>query len=127
MTDEQVFSDATAVAADEVMIEVIGVDIDPEMVARASARYRLPNLRFVVGDVGAAGEDAPRSSTLVHPGPIAGRLGSRRLRRLRGASTDPRGPGHAPGLRRRPGVRRLPGLLTDRPGAFRDRAGAVTG
>lgn len=32
-------------------LEVIGVDVDPQMVALASERYRLPNLRFVVGDI----------------------------------------------------------------------------
>lgn len=32
-------------------LEVIGVDLDPEMVARARERYQLPNLSFVVGDV----------------------------------------------------------------------------
>jgi SAM-dependent methyltransferase len=32
-------------------LKVIGVDIDPEMVARASERYAQPNLRFVQGDI----------------------------------------------------------------------------
>ncbi|PIE15971.1 MAG: SAM-dependent methyltransferase [Proteobacteria bacterium] len=32
-------------------LQVVGVDIDPQMVARASATYRRANLRFVVGDV----------------------------------------------------------------------------
>jgi SAM-dependent methyltransferase len=32
-------------------IEVIGVDINPESVRLAAEKYRLPNLRFVVGDV----------------------------------------------------------------------------
>jgi ubiquinone/menaquinone biosynthesis C-methylase UbiE len=31
-------------------IEVIGVDINPESVRWATEKYRLPNLRFVVGD-----------------------------------------------------------------------------
>lgn len=34
-------------------LAVVGVDLDPQMVALASARYQLPNLRFVVGDVAA--------------------------------------------------------------------------
>ena len=32
-------------------MEVIGVDIDPTMVARASERYQLPNLSFASGDI----------------------------------------------------------------------------
>jgi len=32
-------------------LSVVGVDVDPGMVARAAERYRLPNLRFVVGDI----------------------------------------------------------------------------
>ncbi len=32
-------------------LTVIGVDLDPEMVRRARERYRLPNLRFVEGDI----------------------------------------------------------------------------
>ena len=34
-------------------LSVVGVDLDPGMVARAAERYRLPNLRFVQGDVAA--------------------------------------------------------------------------
>ena len=34
-------------------LTVIGVDIDPEMVRRAAERYRLPNLRFLEGDIAA--------------------------------------------------------------------------
>lgn len=34
-------------------LTVIGVDIDPEMVRRATERYDLPNLRFVEGDIAA--------------------------------------------------------------------------
>lgn len=34
-------------------LTVIGVDIDPEMVRRATERHRLPNLRFVEGDIAA--------------------------------------------------------------------------
>lgn len=34
-------------------LDVVGVDLDPRMVALARDRYRLPNLRFVVGDVAA--------------------------------------------------------------------------
>jgi SAM-dependent methyltransferase len=34
-------------------LRVIGVDVDPEMVARARAAHRLPNLRFVEGDIAA--------------------------------------------------------------------------
>jgi SAM-dependent methyltransferase len=34
-------------------LEVVGVDLDPEMVTLARARHRLPNLRFVQGDVAA--------------------------------------------------------------------------
>ena len=32
-------------------LEVVGVDLDPEMVARAQARFDRPNLSFVVGDI----------------------------------------------------------------------------
>jgi hypothetical protein len=32
-------------------LRVIGVDVDPEMVARAGERFALPNLRFVRGDI----------------------------------------------------------------------------
>lgn len=32
-------------------LEVVGVDLDPEMVARARARFDRPNLSFVVGDI----------------------------------------------------------------------------
>jgi SAM-dependent methyltransferase len=35
-------------------LQVVGVDIDPTMVALASATHRLPNLSFVPGDIGAA-------------------------------------------------------------------------
>lgn len=33
-------------------LQVVGVDLDPEMVRLAAAKYQAPNLRFVVGDVG---------------------------------------------------------------------------
>lgn len=32
-------------------LEVVGVDVDPKMVERASATHRLPNLRFIEGDI----------------------------------------------------------------------------
>jgi SAM-dependent methyltransferase len=32
-------------------LEVVGVDVNPTMVERASERYQLPNLRFVEGDI----------------------------------------------------------------------------
>ena len=52
-------------------LQVIGVDIDPEMVRRASERYQRPNLRFVEGDIGkrcfADGEvDAILDSSVLH-------------------------------------------------------------
>jgi hypothetical protein len=34
-------------------LEVIGVDVNPEMVRLAAERHRLPNLRFVTGDIAA--------------------------------------------------------------------------
>ncbi|MEZ4222204.1 MAG: class I SAM-dependent methyltransferase [Polyangiaceae bacterium] len=34
-------------------LDVVGVDVNPEMVSLASERYRLPNLSFVAGDVAA--------------------------------------------------------------------------
>jgi hypothetical protein len=34
-------------------LEVVGVDVSPEMVERATEKYRLPNLSFVLGDVAA--------------------------------------------------------------------------
>lgn len=34
-------------------LRVTGVDVNPEMVARARERYALPNLRFIVGDIAA--------------------------------------------------------------------------
>ena len=40
-----------ALAALYPSLEVVGVDVDPQMVALASDRYRLPNLRFVTGDI----------------------------------------------------------------------------
>ena len=40
-----------ALAALYPRMEVIGVDIDPTMVARASERYSLPNLSFASGDI----------------------------------------------------------------------------
>jgi SAM-dependent methyltransferase len=45
---------SAALAALYPSLDVVGVDLDPEMVARASAKHRHPNLRFVVGDVAAA-------------------------------------------------------------------------
>ncbi|GAB4214976.1 MAG: hypothetical protein OHK0013_40110 [Sandaracinaceae bacterium] len=42
---------SAALAALYPSLEVVGVDLDPEMVSRASAKHRYPNLRFVVGDV----------------------------------------------------------------------------
>ncbi len=32
-------------------LEVVGVDVSPEMVEQARARYRLPNLSFILGDI----------------------------------------------------------------------------
>src|SRR5262249_41080122 len=32
-------------------LEVVGVDVDPNMVALAREKHRLPNLRFEVGDI----------------------------------------------------------------------------
>lgn len=32
-------------------LRVVGVDVNPEMVARAAEQHRLPNLRFAVGDI----------------------------------------------------------------------------
>ncbi len=43
-----------ALAALYPRLEVVGVDLDAEMVERARARYQLPNLSFVVGDVAEA-------------------------------------------------------------------------
>jgi hypothetical protein len=40
-----------ALAALYPSLDVVGVDLDPEIVALATERYRLPNLRFVVGDI----------------------------------------------------------------------------
>ncbi|MEZ4465219.1 MAG: class I SAM-dependent methyltransferase [bacterium] len=40
-----------ALAALYPRLSVVGVDINPEMVARARATHVLPNLRFEVGDV----------------------------------------------------------------------------
>jgi ubiquinone/menaquinone biosynthesis C-methylase UbiE len=40
-----------ALAALYPQLEVVGVDVDPTMVALARERYALPNLSFVVGDV----------------------------------------------------------------------------
>lgn len=42
-----------ALAALYPSLEVVGVDVNPEMVAIAAERYRLANLRFVVGDIAA--------------------------------------------------------------------------
>jgi SAM-dependent methyltransferase len=42
---------SAALAALYPSLEVTGVDLDPEMVARASAKHRHANLRFVVGDI----------------------------------------------------------------------------
>jgi SAM-dependent methyltransferase len=42
---------AAALAALYPSLEVVGVDLDPEMVARARAKYERPNLRFVVGNI----------------------------------------------------------------------------
>jgi SAM-dependent methyltransferase len=42
-----------ALAALYPRLEVVGVDIDPTMVALAAERYRLPNLSFVAGDIAA--------------------------------------------------------------------------
>src|SRR3954452_23930623 len=46
-------SGSQALAALYPALEVVGVDVNPTMVTLASERYRLPNLRFVVGDVAA--------------------------------------------------------------------------
>lgn len=40
-----------ALAALYPALQVVGVDVNPEMVAIASERYRLPNLEFVTGDI----------------------------------------------------------------------------
>ena len=40
-----------ALAALYPQLEVVGVDVDPTMVALADERYKLPNLSFIVGDV----------------------------------------------------------------------------
>jgi SAM-dependent methyltransferase len=42
-----------ALAALYPSLEVVGVDVDPRMVALARERHRLPNLRFIEGDVAA--------------------------------------------------------------------------
>lgn len=42
---------SAALAALYPSLEVTGVDLDPEMVARATAKHRHENLRFVVGDI----------------------------------------------------------------------------
>jgi len=52
-------------------LEVVGVDVNPEMVARASDKHRLPNLRFVVGDIAKtvfepASLDAILDSSVLH-------------------------------------------------------------
>ena len=44
-------SGSHALAALYPELEVVGVDVDPEMVERARARFQLPNLRFMVGDI----------------------------------------------------------------------------
>jgi SAM-dependent methyltransferase len=46
-------SGSFALAALYPSLSVIGVDLDPKMVARARERHRLPNLRFVEGDIAA--------------------------------------------------------------------------
>ncbi len=46
-------SGSYALAALYPELSVVGVDVNPAMVERAAARYRLPNLRFVQGDVAA--------------------------------------------------------------------------
>ena len=43
-----------ALAALYPRLDVVGIDINPEMVERARARYALPNLRFEVGDIAEA-------------------------------------------------------------------------
>lgn len=40
-----------ALAALYPMLDVVGVDVNPEMVARASHKHRAPNLSFIVGDI----------------------------------------------------------------------------
>ena len=60
-----------ALAALYPSLRVVGVDVNPEMVARASQRYRLPNLRFIVGDIAepvfAPGElEAVLDSSVLH-------------------------------------------------------------
>ena len=42
-----------ALAALYPQLRVVGVDIDPKMVERAAATHRLPNLRFIAGDIAA--------------------------------------------------------------------------
>jgi trans-aconitate methyltransferase len=42
---------SAALAALYPSLRVVGVDLDPEMVARATDKHRHPNLRFVVGDI----------------------------------------------------------------------------
>lgn len=52
-------------------LDVVGVDLDPEMVRLASERYRLPNLSFLVGDIAAptfapASLEAAIASSVLH-------------------------------------------------------------
>jgi len=52
-------------------LEVVGVDVNPEMVARARDKHRLPNLEFVVGDIAepvfdAESLDAILDSSVLH-------------------------------------------------------------
>ncbi len=44
-------SGSFALAALYPELEVVGVDVDPQMVERAQKRHQLPNLRFVQGDI----------------------------------------------------------------------------